>query len=187
MSDGSPSEEIEVEEDSNFSRRTFLKFLMGTSVVLTVVPLASLVQFFFTKKAETGELRKKIANVSECPPGETRLFFFPGEEDKDRSFLIHLTEEEVAMAEAEGKAEFITEGFVALNTICTHLQCPSELPEHEVMVCPCHGAGFNKVDGSVAYGPPPKALPMVKLEVDQSSGDIYATELIGKVGIGRDT
>jgi Rieske Fe-S protein len=187
MSDERSNEEIEVEEDSNFSRRTFLKFLMGASVVLTVVPLAPMIQFFFTKKPETGDIRKKIANVNDVSPGETHLFFFPGEEDKDRSFLIHLTEEEVAQAEAEGKASFITEGFVALNTICTHLQCPSELPEHEVVVCPCHGAGFNKVDGSVAYGPPPKALPMIKLEVDQSSGDIYATELIGKVGIGRDT
>jgi hypothetical protein len=31
MSDESPNEEIEIEEDNNFSRRTFLKFLMGAS------------------------------------------------------------------------------------------------------------------------------------------------------------
>ena len=181
-----PKDDIEVEDDNNFSRRTFLKFLMATSVVLTVVPIAPMIQYFFTKKPDTGDLRKKIANVNAVPPGETHLFFFPEEEDKHRSFLIHLTEEEVATAEAEGRAGYITEGFVAFNTICTHLQCPTEFPEDEDVICPCHGAGFNKFDGSVVYGPPPKALPIVKLEIEQFSGDIYATELIGKIETGRD-
>ena len=187
MSEDKTNEEIEVEEDSKFSRRTFLKFFMGISAVLTVVPFAPMIQFFFTKKEDTSVAVQKIANISDVPPGSTHVFFYPGEEDKDRSFLVHLTEEEVAMAEAEGKAEYITDGFVAYNTICSHLQCPTELPEHEEVVCPCHGAAFSKFDASVLYGPPPRALPIVTLEVDQSSGEILATGMIGKIGTGRET
>lgn len=187
MSEDNTNEEIEVEEDSKFSRRTFLKFFMGISAVLTVIPFAPMIQFFFTKKKDTSSAVQKIANIKDVPPGTTHVFFYPGEEDKDRSFLVHLTEEEVAMAEAEGKAEFITDGFVAYNTICPHLQCPTGLPEHESVVCPCHGGGFSKFDGSVIYGPPPRALPIVTLAVDQSSGEILATGMIGKIGTGRET
>lgn len=187
MSEDNTNEVIEVEEDSKFSRRTFLKFFMGISAVLTVVPFAPMIQFFFTKKEDTASAVQKIANINDVPLGSTLVFFYPGEEDIHRSFLVHLTEEEVAMAEAEGKAEHITDGFAAYNTICPHLQCPTELPEHETVVCPCHGGGFSKFDGSVLYGPPPRALPLVTLEVDQSSGDIMATGMIGKIGTGRET
>ncbi len=187
MAEDNPNEEIEVEEDSTFSRRTFLKFFLGVSAVLTVIPFAPMVQFFFTKKEDAGSAVQKIANINDIPSGTTHVFFYPGEEDKHRSFLVHLTEEEVAMVEAEGKAEYITDGFVAYNTICSHLQCPTELPEHESVICPCHGAAFSKFDGSVLYGPPPRALPIVTLEVDPSSGDIFATGMIGKIGTGRET
>ena len=103
MSEDNTNEETEIEEDSKFSRRTFLKFFMGVSAVLTVVPFAPMIQFFFTKKEDTGSAVQKIANINDVPPGSTHVFFYPGEEDKHRSFLVHLTEEEVAMAEAEGK------------------------------------------------------------------------------------
>jgi len=187
MPEDNPNEEIEGDEDNQFSRRTFLKFFLGVSAVLTVIPFAPMVQFFFTKNETTGSTSQKIANVNDVPPGTTRVFFYPGEEDKHRSFLVHLTEEEVAMAEAQGKAEYITDGFVAYNTICSHLQCPTELPEHESVICPCHGASFSKFDGSVVSGPPPRALPIVTLELDQSSGDIFATGMIGNIGTGRET
>ena len=187
MSEDKTNEEIGVEEDSKFSRRTFLKFFMGISAVLTVVPFAPMIQFFFTKKEDTSAAVQKIANISDVPPGSTHVFFYPGEEDKDRSFLVHLTEEEIAMAEAEGKAEYITDGFVAYNTICLHLQCPTELPEHESVVCPCHGGGFSKFDGSVIFGPPPRALPIITPSVDHSSGEVLATGMIGKIGTGRET
>jgi Rieske Fe-S protein len=187
MAEDNVNEEIEVEEESKFSRRTFLKFFMGVSAVLTVVPFAPMVKFFFTKKEDTASAVQKIANINDVPPGSTHVFFYPGEEDKNRSFLVHLTEEEVAKAEAEGKAEFITDGFVAYNTICSHLQCPTELPEHEDVVCPCHGASFHKFDGSVVSGPPPRALPIVTLEVDHSSGEVLATGMIGNIGTGRET
>ena len=78
MAENNTNEEIEVEEDSKFSRRTFLKFFMGISAVLTVVPFAPMIQFFFTKKEETGSAVQKIANINDVPPGSTHVFFYPG-------------------------------------------------------------------------------------------------------------
>jgi len=40
-------------------------------------------------------------------------------------------------------------------------------------------------DGKVLAGPAPRPLPMIRLEIEQETGDIYAVELIGKIGYGR--
>ncbi len=176
----------ETEVEGNFTRRTFLKLLLGMSFILTVVPFAPMVRFFFAKEQAQGSSSKKIANVKELTEGSSLIFFFPGEEDVDRSILTHLPRELVEQAVAEGKDSLIADGFVAFNTICTHLKCPVEFPEEGVFVCPCHGAGFSEIDGSVLYGPAPRSLPAIRLEVDQGSGDIYAVELIGTIGYGRE-
>jgi Rieske Fe-S protein len=81
---------------------------------------------------------------------------------------------------------YINNRFVAFNSVCTHLSCVIELPNNDTSVCPCHGAIFSVVDGTVLGGPAPRPLPAIKLEIDQVSGDIYATELIGKIGYGRE-
>ncbi len=177
------------EEDTDvggLTRRAFLKFLLGASIVLTAIPFAPMVSFFFSKEKKLGSLRKKIANVKDLPEDSTIVFFYPGEEDFHRTVLYHLPQDLVDLARAEGRDEFITEGFVAFNSICTHLQCPIELPEEGTFVCPCHGAGFDVVDGTVLYGPPPRPLAAVMLEVEEATGDIYAVELVGKIGYGRE-
>ena len=89
-------------------------------------------------------------------------------------------------ARDEGTDEFIVEGFVALNTVCTHLLCPTEFPEEDQVICPCHGGYFSLVDGTVIAGPPPRPLPMIILEIEQKTGDNYAVELIGRIGYGRE-
>ena len=109
---------------------------------MTVTPFAPMIEYFFKKPEKRGE-KKKVANVSDLEEGSTTIVFFPGEETEDRTFLVHLTPEEVDQAISEGRDEFITEGFVAFNSICPHLQCPvgppEGTPEEEEFVCPCHG------------------------------------------------
>ncbi len=53
------------------------------------------------------------------------------------------------------------EGVHALSTICTHLGCIIK-PSAEGFECPCHGSRFH-LDGTVAKGPAPKALPWLKV------------------------
>lgn len=48
--------------------------------------------------------------------------------------------------------------FVAFSMYCTHTGCPVAWTEStSLFFCPCHGGAFHQ-DGSVAAGPPPRAL-----------------------------
>lgn len=58
--------------------------------------------------------------------------------------------------------------YVALSAICTHLGCVVQwVPEKSEFLCPCHG-GLYASDGRVVSGPPPKALPVLPVDL---SGD----------------
>jgi Rieske Fe-S protein len=173
-------------EGKTFTRRFFLKFLISISGILTLIPFTPMLSFFFSPKKEEKSHEKKIANLEDVPVGATMVFFYPGEESEDRSFLTHLTPELLEKAQAEGRDEFVVDSFVALNSICTHLQCPAELPVGDEIICVCHGGYFDAIDGTVLAGPPPRPFPMVMLRIEPKTGDIYATELVGKIGYGRD-
>jgi menaquinol-cytochrome c reductase iron-sulfur subunit len=48
--------------------------------------------------------------------------------------------------------------FQVFNVNCTHLGCPVDWrASPKLFLCPCHGGVFYE-DGSVAGGPPPRAL-----------------------------
>lgn len=50
------------------------------------------------------------------------------------------------------------EGYIALDTTCTHLGCQTRWMEEEGMIeCPCHGSKFAS-DGSLIQGPAPRSL-----------------------------
>lgn len=59
--------------------------------------------------------------------------------------------------------------FTAFSVNCTHLGCPVNWrQEASLFLCPCHG-GVYYADGSVAGGPPPRALNQltVRITADQ--------------------
>lgn len=76
----------------------------------------------------------------------------------------------------------------AFSDVCVHLGC--QLPaqvlvtssndpgldiENSILHCPCHGSMYLlKSGGIVVGGPAPRPLPMVILEYDENTGDIYA-------------
>ena len=81
---------------------------------------------------------------------------------------------------------------VAYSTICQHLGCyfgfqaPDTSPPCNSSIktstaegyCCCHGGEYDFVNGAkVIGGPPPRPVPAVKLEYDQSTGDIYAVAM----------
>jgi len=63
------------------------------------------------------------------------------------------------------------EGVYAISTVCTHLGCIVKSTT-EGFECPCHGSRFT-IDGSVARGPAPKALPWRKVT---ASGSTYLVD-----------
>ena len=56
--------------------------------------------------------------------------------------------------------------YYAYNQKCTHLSCPVYYSkEHSRIECPCHEAGFEAKTGNVLYGPPPRPLDQIAIEV----------------------
>jgi Rieske Fe-S protein len=61
-------------------------------------------------------------------------------------------------------------GLKAFSAICTHLGCIVGWDTGRGMiVCPCHDAHFNPVNGAVISGPAPSPLPELKLT---AQGDV---------------
>jgi cytochrome b6-f complex iron-sulfur subunit len=55
-------------------------------------------------------------------------------------------------------------GFKAFSAACTHLGCLVEWDSpNKRFLCPCHAAVFDE-NGLVVSGPPPSALPMLKVK-----------------------
>jgi cytochrome b6-f complex iron-sulfur subunit len=73
------------------------------------------------------------------------------------------------------------EGVYAVSMVCTHLGCIVKA-EGGGFACPCHGSRFA-LDGSVAKGPAPKALPW--LSVSAVSGDTFIVDESATVPAGK--
>jgi len=48
--------------------------------------------------------------------------------------------------------------FVGLTAVCTHTGCIVDKVVDGLIECPCHGSRY-RLDGTVARGPAPRALP----------------------------
>jgi ubiquinol-cytochrome c reductase iron-sulfur subunit len=76
-------------------------------------------------------------------------------------------------------------GLVAYSKICTHAGCPLGLylaATHELR-CPCHQSTFDVLDGArPVYGPAPKPLPQLLIEVGDDGGLRAQGDFTGPVG-----
>ena len=72
---------------------------------------------------------------------------------------------------------------VAYSMFCTHLGCGVELDRNtEMLICECHQSVYNpKQSGQVVEGPAPSNLPMVSLDIDSATGDVYAVGVAGLI------
>jgi Rieske Fe-S protein len=56
--------------------------------------------------------------------------------------------------------------FKVFNSSCTHLGCMVNKVAAGLILCPCHGAKFSIVDGSVKAGPALRPLPAQDFSID---------------------
>ena len=97
-----------------------------------------------------------IAEVSQVPTNSSASFTVPA--SGDPGVLVHLS---------SGK-------FVAFDAVCTHAGCAVQYdPSSQLLLCPCHGAGFDPAHGAaVVQGPAPTPLTSVPVTVNQATGAI---------------
>jgi arsenite oxidase small subunit len=191
-----------MENQVDEKRRNFIKGLLTASAIATIAAIVPVGTYISSPSqiTETGKYpRIKIANIkdfdkiSEQPDGRGML-------GKAIPFCYPLTGTTNVLIKAGVPVKNgigPEKDIIAFSTICQHLGCrviyykeinPSNSPkkQKQVLWCPCHQGTYDiENNAEVVYGPPPRRVPRVLLEIDEN-GDIYAVGMEGPVikGLG---
>jgi ubiquinol-cytochrome c reductase iron-sulfur subunit len=95
------------------------------------------------------------------------------EKSKAAVILVRMEPQDIT----EETANWGVEGVVAFSKICTHVGCPISLWEQQThhLLCPCHQSTFDLADkGRVVFGPAARALPQLKISVEEETGYLIA-------------
>ena len=182
--------------DRSKGRRDFLKLALTAGGVVTLSAVGSFLRFLAFIPAPTvgGQTvhqlswpKVKLLNAKSLEPLKPVSFNYPL--DNTPNIIVKLGEKADKGIGPDGN-------IVAYSTLCQHLGCyfsfqmggssplcdPSYKAPTAEGYCCCHGGEYDLVhSGQVIGGPPPRAVPMVLLEYDEATGDIYA------VGMGPPT
>jgi Rieske Fe-S protein len=145
-----------IADDTAVTRRDFLRTLVTVSGGLFAGSVAVAMGLF----RRFGEGRGDPVLVADrLRPGEAAYFDFPAHDDQA-----------IAIRLADGS-------LVAYSAVCTHLACSVLWNREESRLdCPCHDGAFHASSGEVAFGPPPRPLPKIRLE--ERDDGIWATEVV---------
>ncbi len=116
----------------------------------------------------------KIANIREIRSGRPIKFDYPLVGRKN--ILL-----DVGCAVESGVGP--NNSIVAYSMFCSHLGCGVDMEwASGMLVCECHQTIYDpKQSGKIIEGPAPTNLPMVSLDIDGSTGDIYAVGVAGLI------
>jgi len=148
----------ERDEESQVTRREFCNFLFLTSSALFLGSAGFAGKLAYESTFEPNFAPLKIEGAEVLQPGSALNFRYP--EEKDTAILIRA---------ADGQ-------FYAFEQKCTHLTCPVYYSKsNDRLECPCHEGGFDVHTGNVLYGPPPR--PLGQIDIEMRDGKVWA---IGK-------
>lgn len=142
-------------EAATIGRRGFVRYLLGFSIVSTIVGvLTPVISYLWppARSAQAGGGRVLVGTTEEIPPGQATVLPV-----NDKPVIVVHTQ--------DGQVR-------AFSAICTHLGCVVEWEEKRgFILCPCHDGRFNALTGAVISGPPPAPLPPMVAAVED--GSIY--------------
>ena len=142
--------------EAQVTRREFCNFLFLTSSALFVGAGGFAAKAAYDSQQKTEFAAGRIDGAKGLAPGSSLNFSYPAEEDT--AILIR---------SSDGS-------YSAFGQKCTHLSCPVHYAKaHGRLECPCHEGGFDAKTGEVLYGPPPRPLDKITIEV--RNGEIFAT------------
>lgn len=150
------------DEEAQVTRREFCNFLGLTSAALFIGSGGFAAKAALdSRETETFE-PSRIEGANNLTLNSAINFHYPTEND---SAILIRTE---------------TGEFHAYGQKCTHLACPVYFArEHKRLECPCHEGAFDAATGKVLYGPPPRPLDVIQIEV--RDGEVWAT---GRKAVG---
>jgi nitrite reductase/ring-hydroxylating ferredoxin subunit len=138
------------------TRREFCNFLGLTSAALFVGAAGFAAKAAIDAQQIEAFTPLKIAGAESLLPGTSLNFRYPDE--KDSAILVR---------SLDGT-------YHAFGQKCTHLACPVYFDRTQQQLgCPCHEGAFNAKTGDVLYGPPPRPLDVVSLDV-RAEGEVWA-------------
>ena len=138
----------ERDEESQVTRREFCNFLFLTSSALFAGAAGFAGKSVYDASKEMHYTPSKIEGAGALQPGNALNFYYPNE--NDTAILIRTSDG----------------AYHAYGQKCTHLACPVYYAkQHERLECPCHEGGFDARTGNVLYGPPPRPLDRIQIEV----------------------
>jgi Rieske Fe-S protein len=145
----------ERDEEAQVTRREFCNFLGLTSAALFAGAAGFAAKAALDARESVSLAPARIEGAELLAPNSSLNFSYPTE--RDSAILIRT---------ADG-------AYHAYGQKCTHLSCPVYYArEHQRLECPCHEGAFNAATGAVLYGPPPRALDAIQIEM--RDGQIWA-------------
>lgn len=148
------------DDEAHVTRREFCNFLFLTSSALVASTAGFAGKAVYDASQESQLAPVQIEGAKGLLPGSALNFHYPHE--NDTAILIRTKDGE----------------YHAFGQKCTHLTCPVYYAkEHDRLECPCHEGGFDARTGNVLYGPPPRPLDRVEIEV-RPNGEVWAVNLI---------
>jgi nitrite reductase/ring-hydroxylating ferredoxin subunit len=149
----------ERDDEAQVTRREFCNFLFLTSSALLAGSAGVAGKAAYDAARETAYTPARVEGGMQLTPGSSLNFFYPTE--SDTAILVR---------SRDGH-------YHAYGQKCTHLTCPVYYSkDHDRLECPCHEGGFAVETGNVLYGPPPRPLDRIELEV--RNGEVWAVGLV---------
>jgi nitrite reductase/ring-hydroxylating ferredoxin subunit len=146
----------ERDEEAQVTRREFCNFLRLTSAALFVGAAGFAAKAAFDARKAGSLSAARINGADTLAPNTSLNFTYPTA--RDSAILIRT---------ADG-------AYHAYGQKCTHLSCPVYYSRNQQRLeCPCHEGAFDAATGNVLYGPPPRALDVIEVEVHD--GQVWAT------------
>jgi len=143
------------DEEAQVTRREFCNFLGLTSAALFLGAGGFATKAALDARKSESLSAARIDGAETLAPNSSLNFSYPTE--RDSAILVRTSEG----------------AYHAYGQKCTHLSCPVYYSrDHRRLECPCHDGAFDAATGNVLYGPPPRALDIIEVEV--RNGQIWA-------------
>lgn len=145
----------ERDEEAQVTRREFCNFLGLTSAALFLGAGGFAAKAALDARKSESFVAAPVVGADALAPNSSLNFNYPAEQDS--AILIRT---------ASGE-------YHAYGQKCTHLACPVYYSRNDQRLeCPCHEGAFDVATGNVLYGPPPR--PLDRIEIEVRDGQVWA-------------